>query len=127
MATGCKVKEQMDLVLLRLGADLQQFRQIVLVEGKNKIECREVSLLDLSGVLSGNIDAVFFRNRYGARVWRITRMPSSRPGRIHQQPIHHTLRRCLMYQDTFGQRRAANIAHADKKNGFAFHKNRKPI
>ncbi|EGL66226.1 protein tyrosine phosphatase [Agrobacterium sp. ATCC 31749] len=111
----------MDFVPVLFGAQLKQVRQIVFVHGEDEVEGLEISPRHLSCPLSGNIDAVSPRHGDRSRIGCVARMPAAGAGGINGDPVGHAFTIGEVSQNPFGKRRAADIAHADEKNGDMFH------
>ena len=94
--------------------ELDQLLVILLIHGEDEVEAGEIAVFHLPRALAGDVDAAIARRILRAGVRRLARMPMAEAGRIDLEEMQHALLLGDPAKDTFGHRRAADIAEADE-------------
>jgi hypothetical protein len=93
---------------------LQKSLSVVLVHRNNKIEFFEVVVTDAPGLDTRQRHTTTFGCRSGSSVRWFADMVGMRASRVDENPVAQAGFLRKMPEYTFGRRRSANVAHADK-------------
>ena len=91
------------------------------IHGNEPIVALKVRRSQFSRALLGDVEAPFLGDGNGARVGRLSCMPSTCPARVHLEVQGQVLLSELSHKDTFCKRGAADVAEADKEYGGFIH------
>ncbi len=91
------------------------------VHCEDKIEFLEIVRADMAGTLLCNVNTVGSCDCDRAPIRLFALMPAAGTCRINLETIGKTGFSCNTRKDAFGERRAADVAHANKENADAFH------
>jgi len=109
-------EKKMDALMPGRGRAGPQRRLGRAVHGEDQIETVIVRRLHLARTLLGDVDAVAGSCFHRSRIGPVARMPVAGPGGIHVNLSLKSRIAEALPEDAFGERRAANVAHADKQH-----------